>query len=143
MIFKGDKSIKGVRHGSDYIKYAFRGKNLIFPKARRVKAFEKVPVDISEFLPLKESNRISWSFFCASDNLRSIDIPSNVSVDVNSDSGKYYQSSITFLDLDLISIDIDAKEILSDSFFKNTLYATIWKGKSDLLIFSEIISKFG
>lgn len=117
------------------------GKNLIFPKARRVKAFEKVPVDISELLPLKESNTIYWSFRCMSDKLSTDELQSNIGNVVRGDSGKAYSTYMSFLDKDLVGMTISGKEILGDPFFKNTLYATIWKGESDLLIFYEAIFK--
>lgn len=141
MIFKGDKKILEIYQGSKRITCVSMGKNLIFPKARRVKAFEKVPVDISELLPLKESNTIYWSFRCMSDKLSTDELQSNIGNVVRGDSGKAYSTYMSFLDKDLVGMTISGKEILGDPFFKNTLYATIWKGESDLLIFYEVIFK--
>lgn len=145
MIFKGNKSVKSLKMGGyESIDRVYQGKDLIFPKARRVKTYENVEVNVSKCYPIKDEEYLCFEFGAYSHALNLNEIYNRISNAVTAASGQYVVAdSIVMSDIGIKIKIIGSK--LNDPFGmfdeSKTVVYTLWTGNTDLLIFNERIYK--
>lgn len=144
MIYNKSQGIGKIRKGNKNISRVYHGKDLIFPKARRVKTYENVEVNVSKCYPIKDEEYLCFEFGVYSPALELNEIYNRISNAVTAASGKnVVADSIVMSDIGIKIKIIGSK--LNDPFGmfdeSKTVVYTLRTGKTDLLIFNERIYK--
>lgn len=145
MIFKGDKSVKSLKMGGyESIDRVYQGKDLIFPKARRLKAYEKFEVDISEFYPFTDGGYLCFDFEASSSEIDPSNISRHLVNEIRTNAGLSLGSNLIINSKDKFTIKTQTDALNNPWAFdgeERKIIFVLWSGDTDLLIFNERIYK--
>lgn len=145
MIFKGDKNVKSLKMGGyESIDRVYQGKDLIFPKARRLKAYEKFEVDVSKFSPFTDGGYLCFDFEVSSSEIDPSNISRHLVNEIRTNAGLALGSNLIINSKDKFTIKTQTDALNNPWVFdgeEKKIIFTLWSGDTDLLIFNERIYK--
>lgn len=145
MIFKGNKSVKSLKMGGyESIDRVYQGKDLIFPKAKRIQAGDKIAVDFSEYFPIKDNDTLVWNFSIVSSEHNIDYIKSNVNSNASLSNG--YRLSILIIPYigDYFCAAVNGEYLNKSGLYDlndKNIYFDIWKGEGEVLIINKGVEK--